>query len=303
MKNILFLLLLLFPFFTFASSLEEVQKVEIKLKTKTYNWLVLYTAIDKALDKKTKWDNNKKLALYKKLLSQTEKNNKDIYKKLTIILKYWVNELEDFWNIENSNWVINQINENNNTQWNSIQNAIDSNQNSSISDWTAYYWNEWVIKWQWSFSDKEIEEAWQRAFDSKTEYEKQLVWVTFIWLVNDNLYNKDWIIEQLKYQENLINTKYRTEKFNLVTNDIIKDYNLYLSIFKDWWLVSNYDFLNWKWDLIEWYINMWDFVNNNQTEQAKILRQMWYKWANWKIDYDETLNTFKNELKDFEYLK
>lgn len=300
MKNILFLLLLLFPFFTFASSLEEVQKVEIKLKTKTYNWLVLYTAIDKALDKKTKWDNNKKLALYKKLLSQTEKNNKDIYKKLTIILKYWVNELEDFWNIENSNWVINQINENNNTQWNSIQNAIDSNQNSSISDWTAYYWNEWVIKWQWSFSDKEIEEAWQRAFDSKTEYEKQRGSATFIWWYNQWLFSLQEIKNDLNNQESLINSRYIwNNDYNLVIKDIINDYNHYLWIFKDWWAINNDLSIKQKEMIIRILTSKYRPTSTND----EFIESLWYRYENWELKYYDNLNTLKNELKDFEYLK
>lgn len=299
MKNILFLLLLLFPFFTFASSLEEVQKVEIKLKTKTYNWLVLYTAIDKTLDKKTKWDNNKKLALYKKLLSQTEKSNKEIYKKLTIILKYWLNELEDFWNIENFNWAINQINENNNTQWNSIQNAIDSNQNSSISDWTAYYWNEWVVKWQWNFSDKEIEEAWQKAYESKSEYEKQRWSANFLWFNSLTLYDKSVIISLLSSQKELINENYRSEDYQLITQEVIVNYNMYLSIFKDWWAINNELAIKAK----ESFINLLTSKYKDGITEDEFIMSLWYRYENWELVYYDNLNTLKTELKDFEYLK
>lgn len=303
MKKLILVLLLILPFSTFASSLDEVQNLKIEIKWKSINWLSLYNSIEKTIEKKTKWDNNKKLALYKKLLSQTEKSNNDIYKKLSIILKYWKNKLENSWNIKNSNWVINQNNDTMNTQWNSIQNAINSNKNSSTSDWTAYYWNDWVVSWQWNFSDKEIKEADQRAFEAQTEYEKQRWSATFIWFTTPYLFNKINITETLSKQKVRINTDYRSADYWLITQEAIWNYNLYLSIFKDWWLVNNYSKLNWKWDIWDWFINLWDLINNDNSEDIKFLRSLWYKWVNWKIVYDESLNTFKNELKVFEYLK
>lgn len=449
MKKLILVLLLILPFSTFASSLDEVQNLKIEIKWKSINWLSLYNSIEKTLEKKTKWDNNKKLALYKKLLSQTEKSNNDIYKKLSIVLNYWKNEttksiekienktldskytyieqfnfypyyttkwgeyypkskdyiktqikstyerLKDWKNEYNNltydilvddyntflsiykdgwylnpifewseikkrldnigtyywynalpsslidswyiskNWILtydeklnkfkNEIKEN--YIWNNLENRwklvfervlvkregfldksnqlntetlkTDSTSYSWNWDWTAYYWNEWVIRWQWYFSDKEIEEAWQKAFEALSEYEKQRGSANFLWFTSLTLYDKDVIISLLPSQKESINDNYRSEDYQLITKEVIANYNMYLSVFKDWWAINNELAVKAK----ESFINFLTWKYKDFRTEDEFIISLWYRYENWELVYYDNLNTFKNELKEFEYLK
>lgn len=288
MKKLAILMLLIFPFSAFASTLEEVQNIELNVKTKTYNWLVLYKAVEKALDKKTKWDDKKKLTYYKKLISQTEKRNDNLYKKLTIILKYWKNNLENELN-NNINSVSNKTNSA------KIEDVINANKNSWYSDWKAYYWNEWVVSWHWNFSDEEIMAAWRRAYNNKSEYEKQRSWIHLTIFVSD--YNESSIINKLQYEKDYINEIIAEwEEYNLVHQDLKDNYNNYLSIFKDWWAIKQDE-------IKEKFIRVLTSKYKDWITEDEFIESLWYRYENWNLIYKDSLNTFKEKIKDFDYLK
>lgn len=439
MKKILLVLLLILPFSTFASSLDEVKNLKIEIKWKSINGLSLYYSIEKTLEKKTKWDNNKKLALYKKLLSQTEKSNNDIYKKLSIILNYWKNETQKEAskineNLENNNiannsyilkynnedyilyltnseleslneynklseeyyallketeklsnkietldnteniyipqgrqftsgsissilyWKINKCHKDSNWIWkpkkfNYYKNCINSfldnywkhiessdneklkeilekemtelipkndvyiksrtmeeyveeiRANNKESSNSAYYWNEWVIRWQGYFSDKEIQEAWKKAFnnyvDTRSEYEKQKSNVSFIYLDSNTLYDIPEITYRLETHRNRVITEFSNNEFNLVIKELIDNYNLYLSIFKDWWAVSDTSAIKAK----ESFIKFLTAEYKDYRTEDEFIMSLWYRYENWKIIYNESLNIYKENIKDIDYIK
>jgi hypothetical protein len=54
MRKLILFLLFLVPFTTFASNIEDIKNIELKIKNKTINGLVLYNKLESVIDKKSK---------------------------------------------------------------------------------------------------------------------------------------------------------------------------------------------------------------------------------------------------------
>lgn len=234
MRKLILFLLFLVPFTTFASNIEDIKNIELKIKNKTINGLVLYNKLENVIDKKSKWSMDKKLNYYSKLIKITDKKDNDTFKKLNLILKYWKNKLE--------------------------------NKNKYI--------------------------------DSKYSYEEQLNFYPFY---TKNLWDKYWdnpkfVKRELESIYKRLN-KWKNQYNNLVYDILVDDYNLVLSIYKDWWALNPIlDWTDFKNRLKE---NSCLIKNNCYFKSSKKFADSWYKVENWVLIYDKSLNTFNNEIKAY----
>jgi len=435
MKKLLIVLFLLIPFSAFASSYEEIQNIEIKIKSKTYNWISLYNILDEAINKKSKWNQELKLKYYEKLIKKTENKSNDTYKKINTILKYWKGKIsvkeinsdytyeeqlkmypfytrnlddyyykssgeikyqfesaykrlskgkneynnlvydlliddynfalsiyKDWWALNpllkdsetrkrldksywpwvfnklsqkfldswyrNEDWILtyssklnifkDEINAeylwdfNKNTwklvfekvvskypniSWEEYKANLKNRNTWNSKDWVAYYSSEGVSLWHWNFSDEEIKAYWDYKFNKQSTYEKQKGFTPYFsrWHRNDyynietTLANLDFVYNRLKDWPTLTN--------NLIYDELVEDYNLYLSIYRDWGAVNPV----FDWTNVEKYIRV-KLMKNRTWINVDFMKNLWYRYENWKITYKKELNILRDKFSEFKYI-
>lgn len=273
MKKIIIILLLLFPFsafaysldeiknievktkdhdnldLIFAYSLDEIKKIEIKIKTKTYDGLTFYKLIDWNLNNKFKWNNDDKLDYYNKLISKIGNINNDLYKKLTIILVYWRNELK--------NKLISISDENHNlysctekwqiiyTDSNWVEIARVSNTWATISwspekltcEWNIILCGDWINSWYvlsacnvWSSKVW----TWSSSYWKYFQWWENIAWdnSTSVWIENNCLWNRS---------------------SQTCWNSVLSSWEKLLPNKKIWWSDILYDWWDTRWPCPSWY--------------------------------------------------
>lgn len=163
----------------------------------------------------------------------------------------------------------------------------------------AYYSSEGVSLWHWNFSDEEIKAYWDYKFDKKSEYEQQKGFTPYFsrWDRND-YYDIETVEWNLKSVYNRLKD-WPTSTNNLIYDELVEDYNLYLSIYRDWWIVNNKAHFSWTNLDIHSYP---DWFMNDKWNEASLMRDLWYRYENWKITYKKELNILRDKFSEFKYI-